>query len=129
MKYAVFAALIIAMATGPALAEMPQTLTPEQQKAVEQGVREKLKDPDSARFKGSMMVPYGEDSHLVCGFVNSKNSYGGYAGFTPFHGLLLTLKRKSDNKPVYMFSVPSIGGGEISPQAIYDWCAKDGIVL
>lgn len=119
----------VLLLTSSAVAQMPQPLTPEQQAAVEDGIREKLKDPDSARFKGAIKVPHEGDSFLVCGFVNSKNSFGGYVGFTPFHGLLLTMKRKTDNKTVYLLSVPSIGGNEISPQTVYDWCASEGMVL
>ncbi len=38
-----------------------------------------LKDPESARF--SLEIQYPE---AVCGFVNSKNSYGGYVGESPY---------------------------------------------
>lgn len=45
-----------------------------------------LKDPDSAKWFGLQLAPPkkpgGEPS--VCGWVNSKNSYGGYVGFQPF---------------------------------------------
>lgn len=47
-----------------------------------------MKDPDSARF-GSMVA--GETSEgviQVCGYVNGKNSYGGYTGEQPFIGVL-----------------------------------------
>lgn len=43
-------------------------------------VRDLLKDPDSAKFRSEFI---GKDG-AVCGFVNSKNSYGGYAGFTRY---------------------------------------------
>lgn len=46
----------------------------------ENAVREALKDPDSARFYGTKTFPNGN----ACGYVNAKNSYGGYAGKTPF---------------------------------------------
>jgi hypothetical protein len=39
-----------------------------------------LKDPDSARFKGLVHPSPG----LVCGWVNSKSSVGGYGGMKPF---------------------------------------------
>jgi len=42
-----------------------------------------LKDPDSAKFRNVRIVRYLEGK-VVCGEVNGKNSYGGYAGFTPF---------------------------------------------
>lgn len=40
-------------------------------------IRDALKDPESARFKGDFA---GKDG-AICGYVNSKNSYGGYDGF------------------------------------------------
>lgn len=60
----------------------------EQQKAdrqkiekVEDLVREKLKDPQSAQFSKVRIV-----GGLVCGEVNAKNSYGGYSGRQRFWG-------------------------------------------
>lgn len=49
-------------------------------------VRSKLKDPESARFYGVYMTKRGEEQKMptVCGYVNSKNSYGGYVGKTRF---------------------------------------------
>ncbi len=41
-----------------------------------------LKDPDSAQFKDlevSQLLP-----SKVCGYLNAKNSFGGYTGFHPF---------------------------------------------
>jgi hypothetical protein len=40
-------------------------------------VKDALKDPESARFKGEFV---GKDG-AVCGLVNARNSYGGYGGF------------------------------------------------
>lgn len=44
---------------------------------------EKLKDPESARFRNLRIVDY-KGGKLICGEVNAKNSYGGYVGFAPF---------------------------------------------
>lgn len=41
--------------------------------------KQMLKDPESARF--SLEIQHAE---AVCGFVNSKNSYGGYVGISPY---------------------------------------------
>lgn len=51
-------------------------------------IRRKLKDPNSARF-GTMsraMRPNvrGEPTDTICGYVNAKNSFGGYTGERPF---------------------------------------------
>jgi len=45
----------------------------------ETAVKRELRDPDSARFSD---VTVNVES--ACGFVNSKNGYGGYAGRQPF---------------------------------------------
>lgn len=49
-------------------------------------VANKLKDPESAQFKDLVQRPPSEPgkSAVVCGWVNAKNSYGGYVGFKPF---------------------------------------------
>lgn len=48
----------------------------------------KLKDPDSARFSdvGRRITPNarGEPTEVVCGRVNSRNSFGGYTGPSAF---------------------------------------------
>lgn len=46
----------------------------------ERSVRNGLKDPDSAQFKGFYM----SKSNAGCGFVNAKNSFGGYVDFKRF---------------------------------------------
>lgn len=42
---------------------------------VQELVKKNLKDPQSAQFR---------NQHELCGEVNSKNSFGGYNGFTRF---------------------------------------------
>jgi len=60
-------------------------------KVGEDGVLNALKDPDSAKFKDVYVMPQiGKDAgtedsdYTVCGHVNSKNSFGGYTGYTRF---------------------------------------------
>jgi hypothetical protein len=40
---------------------------------------ESLKDPEAARFQDVVIR-----ADAVCGYMNGKNSYGGYIGYTPF---------------------------------------------
>ena len=47
---------------------------------VEDAVRDRLKDPESARFTDVRRFPNGN----ACGWVNAKNSFGGYVGRKPF---------------------------------------------
>lgn len=66
----------------------PHKLTPEQVELIQKGVRKRLKDPDSARFGavGAAQSNSAPGVFVVCGYVNSKNSYGGYGGMSPFIG-------------------------------------------
>jgi hypothetical protein len=43
-------------------------------------VIDRLKDPESARFKEVQNFPNGN----ACGLINAKNSFGGYVGFKPW---------------------------------------------
>lgn len=47
-------------------------------------VLSRLKDPESAKFRNVYFNIGKEGVPLACGEVNSKNSYGGYTGFTHF---------------------------------------------
>jgi hypothetical protein len=51
---------------------------------VENFVKNELKDPDSAKFKNLIAGKFSDGRIAVCGEVNSKNSFGGYTGFTLF---------------------------------------------
>jgi len=57
--------------------------------AISKVVSDRLKDPESARFKWMKMVV---GSINYCGLVNAKNSYGGYTGYTPFDASFATGK-------------------------------------
>ena len=43
----------------------------------------KMKDPESAKFADLVVIDSGKIP-IVCGWVNAKNSYGGYVGYKPF---------------------------------------------
>lgn len=54
-------------------------------------IKGQLKDPESARFRNvfvSNTIYISDDTPMVCGEVNAKNSFGGYTGFKRFvsHG-------------------------------------------
>jgi hypothetical protein len=71
--------------------------------AVADAIKTKLRDPDSAKFKFAPARPgiaYVAPSLkvtgvLMCGFVNSKNGYGGYVGDTPFFASIVTHNGRS----------------------------------
>lgn len=47
-------------------------------------VKEKLKDPDSAKFKDVFFHRGKDGVPITCGKVNSKNGFGGYSDFQGF---------------------------------------------
>lgn len=94
-------------------------ITPAMRTQIEIGVRGKLKDPESARF-GEMMAgvtPSGKTA--VCGYVNAKNSFGGYTGEKPFIGRLYPES----------FRLSAMGGTEIETSAVRQVCAAIGMPL
>lgn len=62
-------------------------LAPAQRAAIEDGIKARLKDPESARF-GAIKAGRAPDGVTVCGQVNAKNSFGGYTGMETFYGVL-----------------------------------------
>jgi hypothetical protein len=76
---------IVALAAISSNNVMARPMTLAEKKAVEAAVKEKLKDPASARFRHPKInVPTGDVGLFYCGYVNSKNSFGGYAGDAEF---------------------------------------------
>lgn len=51
--------------------------------ATQDGVRARLKDPDSAKFRDTRFYS-GGPAAVVCGQVNAKNAFGGFTGFERF---------------------------------------------
>ncbi len=47
-------------------------------------VRERLKDPESAEFRKARVYRGFNNIPAVCGEVNAKNAFGGYNGFSGF---------------------------------------------
>jgi hypothetical protein len=74
----------------PRFAKVPQrALSPQELETVKNGILAQLKDPDSAKF-GIMIAGTERDgSLLICGLVNSRNSFGGYTGALPFQMILV----------------------------------------
>lgn len=124
-RTAILACLLLAACAGSrADIETPAQsvdLTADLRSNIEQGVRSGLKDPDSARF-GTMKVAIKRDdpeTYVVCGWVNSKNSFGGYTGEQPF---------------LAMYAVPAkgavligTGGTRTESTVIMSECARYGV--
>jgi hypothetical protein len=94
LKYlAVTAAISLAGCTTlpPSLqkAGTPIALSAGQLAAVESGVRQRLKDPASAMFGSTTLAAQSADGEITaCGFVNAKNSFGGYTGSSLYIAIL-----------------------------------------
>ena len=52
--------------------------------AAERAVKARLTDPYSAQFSMLRVVDATQGARVVCGWVNAKNSMGGYVGDRPF---------------------------------------------
>ncbi len=75
-------------------------------------VRSLLKDPESARFRYTAAFK-DKDSGLlvVCGYVNAKNSFGGYVGDKAFQFMTDSPDLKKNPKGGTAFLEPNIDGG------------------
>ena len=75
------------------------------EKLLREAMADRLKDADSAKFKAVKYAP-AEAPGLwkMCGDVNAKNTYGGYAGFTRFYAMV----SKDGKKPPY-YIVMAVG--------------------
>ena len=104
----------------------PYELTGGDAAAIEASVRSSLRDPSSAVFGRVMAVIDARGTKTVCGFVNGRNGFGGYTGFTPYIGLLM------DNRyGQRVFGVTGIGSGptDISSVVIVRMCLHDGVPI
>jgi hypothetical protein len=87
--------------------------------AIEEGVRNGLKDPESARFKHPFADSYAIGESYYCGYVNAKNSYGGYTGDQPFAAMPL-------EKSGEVVGAALIGAGNRDRSVIYLLCKEHG---
>ena len=111
----------MAASIGPA-ASQQASLSKGEVQAVEAGAKAKLRDPESARFGRYAAGKIAPNVVLVCGWVNSKNGYGGYAGFGPFLGYLFT------EKPPH-YQVRNVTTGELGFSFVNRSCAAEGVLL
>lgn len=97
--------------------------------AVKKRVKENLKDPNSAVFEimlGSKID--STDSIFVCGVVNAKNSFGGYAGRTPYYTLLRTGTNAHGQRVSYG-SITTIGSTQTDLAVVVSMCRDHNINL
>ena len=63
-------------------------------------VQTRLRDPDSAQFMGSRVVRKGGEEG-VCGYVNSRNGFGGMAGSEEFAVIGVEVLFASEGREAY----------------------------
>jgi len=124
MKKHIFAlALLAGCQTAPQTAAIEPgaayTLSESEQAAVKRGVIAMLKDPESARFEGLRASKDSEGVVMVCGYVNARNSFGGYAGNQAFTGVLYNGQ----------FGVGGLANDSAVTNVIRQKCAEGGIVI
>lgn len=107
----------------------PMVLSPEQTSAVHDGVRKALKDPDSARFGLVSAGRLASGGIVACGWINAKNSFGGYTGEKPFGGILLDHTDPATKKSVRSFTVTGLGGDAAADYAVDSVCKQSGVAL
>jgi len=77
-------ALAACMANTIEVDTYPAAVSERDRTAAQSAIAYQLKDPDSAKFRDLAGYTTSAGDVIVCGQVNGKNSFGGYAGFTPF---------------------------------------------
>lgn len=99
------------------------TLSAQQQQQVRVGTAKRLKDPEAARF-GKLSATRAKDGSItVCGYVNGKNSYGGYTGYSPFMGMFLAPPNGNT------YELVKIGSRDTEQQAIVSVCGQAGVPM
>lgn len=93
-------------------------LTKAQQEKLQIAVKDKLLDPDSARFK----LPAYKGGDVYCGLVNSKNRIGGYAGDSIFQAFIL----KDAPSGFYVLGVGTANPNDPGTSALITSCAEKG---
>lgn len=99
------------------------SLTSQQQNLIREGITKRLNDPESARFGKFGAARTKEGTIIVCGYVNAKNSFGGYTGMAPFMGGFLAPPNNNT------FEVIRIGSRDTERQAIIEVCGQRGVPL
>lgn len=97
----------------------PREPTAEEQAVIETGVKLKLRDADSAQFRGIKIGFDEKQTLMACGEVNSKNAYGGYVGFSKFMAMLI----ERDGK----IAAAILVGVDSRNHVVAEQCAKLGM--
>ncbi|MGO8840686.1 MAG: hypothetical protein ACLQF1_05960 [Methyloceanibacter sp.] len=118
---ALAALMLTACAPSPGTV-MPYQLSDSYKATIEATVRATLKDPDSARFGAMSATKDMTGSVSVCGWVNAKNSFGGYTGDQLFIGLL------NDGARPAVFTLTAIDPQQPGQWPVLFKCKHAGII-
>lgn len=103
----------------------PYALNEKEIEIVKSGVRDSLKDPASALFRGQFKAARGSKGTIyVCGLVNARNSFGGYVGDKPFIGILATAPGGKGAS----FTVADMGGTDTDTFVTAGMCKTYGVI-
>jgi len=89
--------------------------------AVEESIKENLKDPFSVVFYHDD-YPYPDKTYIYCGYYNAKNSYGAFTGKQLFSVMLM---KNNEGKLL----APELSGGGRDPSVVASICASAGYDL
>jgi len=96
--------------------------------SVKDAVSYLLKDPDSAQFRNIKFINIllnGREQIFSCGEVNSKNSYGGYAGYQLFFTSDKEVKIGRENMP----NLVKLNGKWFNFTPVVNFCITKGVPL
>ncbi|HAT2340099.1 TPA: hypothetical protein JD825_RS22840 [Citrobacter freundii] len=116
MKLKICGAIIGCLAMVAASGAVARELSMKEKGIIEGVAKQQLKDPDSAKF-------YWQDyrgGSIYCAHVNSKNSYGGYAGKA-----LLIAGVKTDNKGTIISADVMVHGSDTASMSA-PICTEEG---
>lgn len=99
-------------------------LTEKDKGIISDAVREKLTDPDSAKFKWLPLIT-NELAGSYCGLVNSKNRFGGFVGYVPYFAFF-TKRPTGEIFNAIAIRVASGNEESIASQVTIEACAKSG---
>lgn len=116
-RYLIVLSLAVLPVTSIAEVEKPSWF---EERAIKKVVREKLNDPESARFK-NILVDKEEAS--FCAEVNFKTIFGGYGGYKPVVGGFIEIEGIED-----VITVIGIGDNNRDAQEIRVVCKRIGLM-
>ena len=109
--------MVALAASGCATAKLPPApLTADIEAIAQDAVRSRMRDPASAQFKALRAGTDRDGATVVCGVVNARNGFGGYAGPSAFHVRIIS----GTASPPTIDSNGSLG-------LAFGWCVANGL--